>query len=366
MGSAALAGRCMQLDFDLSLVPARERFEFWYDVGSRVHRPIRSRYEDPSAQLSVRALIRGSGELIIGRMEASEQYFERTETLIRKDLVDTFQLILLNHGSARWTAQGNHFHAQSGDLFLLDNHDISQSEWSTHQQIYALLPRELLAGQGSKEPAMRVLRSKSTCAIILRQYLAALWERLQSEAAEDREKLSHGLAGLIRIYFGGLDVLPDSEVEMQQESLTDAIKRWLGGQLQNPDLGPEQICSAFHLSRSSLYALFKAEGGIRTYLQACRLARARRLLERPEGSFSINDVARELGFRSLSSFSRAFRDHWGVTARSIRQQALAAAQTTPKDHTQASMHLLSQAQLKENVEDYYKNISAMSSQTPLP
>ena len=63
-----------QIDFDLSWIHPRERFPFWHDVGSLVQRPAQERYQEP-ASLMVRAKILSLGEIVMGQMTSSPQYY---------------------------------------------------------------------------------------------------------------------------------------------------------------------------------------------------------------------------------------------------------------------------------------------------
>ena len=346
----------MEIEFDLSPIPPSERFEFWHDVGSLVHRPVRPSYSAPNL-LSVQAVARPFDVMVMGQMASSEQYFERTERMIKTDHVDSLQLVLLEHGSVHWSALGHDCHAQAGDLLLLDNHVITQSAWAAHRQIYAVLPRDLVAAPGWQGPSRRVLRAGSPCAAILSHYLQTIWASRQTESLSSTQHLAQGLASLTRIYFS--EAAPLLEAASTPEPVKQTIQRWINEQLHNPDLDAAQICSAFYLSRSTLYELFKPEGGIRTYLQKCRIERARLILENPDCQVSISAIASQLGFRSLSSFSRSFHDHWGLTPRDVRKQAL--AENKRRDGgSLASIHLPNQCQSKENLSRYYQAVGALS------
>lgn len=346
----------MEIDFHLSLIALSERFEFWHDVGSLVHRPVRSAYPAPS-QVAVSATVRPSEGIVLGRMTSSEQYFERTRSMIKADHIDSLQLVWLEQGSIQWTAQDNAYHAQAGDLLLLDNCELCQSAWTAHQQIYAVLPRDLVAGPGWQEPGQRVLRSSSPCAAILSHYLHTLWDSQQTAGPSTMQQLAQGLASLTRLYFS--ETAPLLDAASHPEPIKESIKRWINQQLHNPDLDAAQICSAFFLSRSALYELFKPEGGIRSYVQSCRLERARLILASPDCQASISTIASQLGFRSLSSFSRAFHDRWGVTPRDVRKDALST-----RDGTQDTMQLSGQhaarQQAGESVANYYRTVRTLS------
>jgi AraC-like DNA-binding protein len=129
-------------------------------------------------------------------------------------------------------------------------------------------------------------------------------------------------------------------------------------------LAAAQICSAFYISRSTLYELFKPEGGIRRYLQKRRLELARLTLEDPAYRADISEIAQRLGFRSLSSFSRSFRDHWGTSPRETRKEAVARSETRSPNEEHTFNPQPNNIRIKRDTQNYYKAIEAMSATRP--
>lgn len=357
------------LDFDLSLIPRRERFAFWHDVGSLIQRPVRTKYQDPDS-LMVHARLLLSGDFILGQMTASPQHFERSGQMIRQDQVDSLLLVLMVRGSAHWSGKHQQLSIQSGDLLLLDNQDSSQSEWTAHQQIYAAIPRDLLKAAGWAAPQTSVLRAGDPRAVLLSQHLRTLWRLPQSDSSGLKPELALGLASLTGLYFRNQHPLQAAELEDSRGALLLSIRQWLDSNLYRSDLDAASIAANFHLSRSSLYELFKPWGGIRTYLQARRLERAREILETADARNSISQLAIQLGFRSVSSFSRAFRDRWGLSPKQARQQAGSRSNPAPRTlgtaaaagaADETSLHAL-----KEGTQRYYKAVQRLSSSRAEP
>lgn len=310
----------LSFDFSLACIAPNNRLEFWHDVGSLVYRPIPNQYLSPSS-LMVQARMQLMGEAVVGRMLSSEQYFERTERVMRRDCVDSFMLIQLVKGSMQWSGSRGHQHVNAGDLLLLDNHQICQSQWSAHEQIYAVLPRDLVVGSDLQEPGMSILRSGSPCAQILSDYLKTVCDQKRAASPEDDAKLVAGLASLTRIYFAESSQLEELESGHAEQTLTKAIQQWIDQRLGKSDLSMTDISQSFHISRSMLYELLQPYGGAKAYIQTRRLEQARMILEQTGFQKNIGTLAQSLGFRSLSSFSRSFHQHWGISPREVRRLA---------------------------------------------
>lgn len=86
------------------------------------------------------------------------------------------------------------------------------------------------------------------------------------------------------------------------------------------------------MSRSPLYKLFEAEGGVYAYIRNQRLALAMQVLSSTQGSRrpTIAQLAFSAGFQNERVFSRAFRRKYGVNPSAVDGTAGAAAN---EEHT---------------------------------
>ncbi|CAM5251183.1 helix-turn-helix domain-containing protein [Streptomyces aurantiogriseus] len=93
--------------------------------------------------------------------------------------------------------------------------------------------------------------------------------------------------------------------------------------LTDPDLSPETLARAHHISVRYLHKLFRDEGTtvgrwiLRRRLEECR----RDLIRHRRGSRTIAAVAGRWGFTSATHFSRVFRTAYGMSPREWRDAA---------------------------------------------
>jgi AraC-like DNA-binding protein len=78
-------------------------------------------------------------------------------------------------------------------------------------------------------------------------------------------------------------------------------------------LTPASVAEAVHVSRSTLYRMFSASGGVNRYIVRARLDQAWRTLADPGRARRISEVAFGAGFQSEAHFCRAFRRAFGIT-----------------------------------------------------
>jgi AraC-like DNA-binding protein len=121
-------------------------------------------------------------------------------------------------------------------------------------------------------------------------------------------------------FHGAAASSPGHEEPLQLARAVDYIER----NLTSRTLTPASVADAIHVSRSTLYRMFEASGGVNRYIVRARLDRAWRDLSGPGRVRRISEVAFGLGFQSDAHFCRVFRRAFGVTPGQINGAARAA------------------------------------------
>lgn len=104
------------------------------------------------------------------------------------------------------------------------------------------------------------------------------------------------------------------------ESMKRSIQTFIEERLSDPDLSVTTVLRAFGVSRASLYRMFEAEDGVRSYINRRRLYRAvTNLAENPLQRGKIHEVSERWGFSSDASFNRMVRREFGVAPGSLFQ-----------------------------------------------
>ncbi|MFC5146828.1 helix-turn-helix domain-containing protein [Streptomyces aureoversilis] len=123
---------------------------------------------------------------------------------------------------------------------------------------------------------------------------------------------------------------PDTGTDAANTTLRLRIKAFIEGHLSDPDLSPQTIAAAHHVSVRHVHRIFQAEDTtVSRWIQHRRLESCRRELDRPgRNAPAVTAIAHRFGFTSASHFSRTFRAAYGVSPREWRAAARRDAAAT--------------------------------------
>lgn len=116
-----------------------------------------------------------------------------------------------------------------------------------------------------------------------------------------------------RLSFGGIiEAKPsDVEVESPDERLVKKCLELVEENMDDSDFGVDELCGAVGMSRPQLYRRLRAATGDSpvVFIRSVRLKRAAQILS--GDSSSVSSVMFQVGFNSLSYFSKLFREQYG-------------------------------------------------------
>ncbi|MFF4379816.1 helix-turn-helix domain-containing protein [Kitasatospora sp. NPDC001547] len=309
----------MPVVFDSALVPPADRAEYWHRAVSRTFVPLDvTLLESVPAPATITS--HGLGATRVSLVQAGPQRVERTAGLIARGGEDHLTLGLQHCGTARLLQDGHRVELRPGTFAISDAGRPFVKELPEPFVLTAFhWPRS--AG-GVSEEDLRVLTATAFDAGGGTARLVAAYLECLSRSADTMEpQLASWLAAT------ALDLLAVLAHERRGRSVPEApevalatlarVKDHILRHLGDPDLSPERIAAAHHVSVRYLHKLFRFEGvTVARWIQRQRLDMARRdLARRTSGQVSVAAIAGRWGFVSASHFSRAFRAAYGVSPR---------------------------------------------------
>ena len=146
---------------------------------------------------------------------------------------------------------------------------------------------------------------------MVRSGMRALFDADRGLGPEASGALIDGFGSLVqRLMFNRHD--RDAEFG-RPEGQAPFLRKFIEQHLADLELGPQRICEAIGLSRSTLYRIFPEDEGVRGYIIARRLERCfDELRQSAPRRGRVREVAERWGFFDPKSFNRAFRSRFGI------------------------------------------------------
>ena len=235
------------------------------------------------------------------------------------------KILFLIQGSGGYYIDGQRYLLQSGDIVLLDAHSIHRPELEAgvpYERIILYISPAYLQQQSTAQCALQsifsgekghVLRLREEQKQKIFRMAARLEQDLEAEAF-GREIL--GSAQLLRL----LVEIGRNREGTEQSGASPLMPRngRIVGILQYidehiaEDLDAQIIADAFFISKYHMMRQFRRETGftVHAYLQQRRLLHARDLMEK---GMRATEACYRCGWRSYSSFTRAYNKHLGTT-----------------------------------------------------
>ena len=235
------------------------------------------------------------------------------------------KVLLLIQGSGGYFVDGQRYLLQAGDIVLLDAHSIHRPELDAdvpYERIILYISPEFLRQQSTADCSLQSVFSGEKGHVLRlgeeqKQRIFRLAARLEQDLAGEafgREILSG--ADLLRLLVeigrnrerpqmsGPSPVMPRSERIVE-------ILRYIDEHLSE-DLDAEVIAKAFFISKYHMMRLFRRETGttVHLYITQKRLVKARELMD---AGMRATEACYRCGWRSYSSFTRAYGKHLGTT-----------------------------------------------------
>ncbi|WP_371668657.1 helix-turn-helix domain-containing protein [Streptomyces sp. NBC_00289] len=188
-----------------------------------------------------------------------------------------------------------------------------------------LVPREAL---GLEERDLRRVMAapvgrSSRLGTLLSPFLSELADTVSSSRPPVAELLAWNAVNLLATLATGHLGKDATGTPRVHSPLVSRIQRYIDLHLADPDLSPEAIAAAQHISVRYLHRLFQDEGTtVGRWIQRRRLEECRRdLLYRVRDRQTIAAVAGRWGFLSATHFSRVFRAAYGMSPSEWRDTA---------------------------------------------
>ncbi len=321
-GDVPAAGRPRQpLTFSTLGLPPRQQFEAWHESSAGAVEVAPT--ADPSAGFPAERALWALGSMALTRVRAPAARLSRSVAAARRSSLDHWLISVALRGERQMDAHGLCLTIPAGLASIASMNDVFESERSDIDWLGLYLPRDLVPEIGTALSASRGRPLDSAMGRVLAAFLVQLSGEVSSLLGTEEARVVEATRAIV-----AASISPSAEamaaakgpIELVQLARVKAIIRQ---HLRSAILTPERLCRLAGISRSQLYRLFERQGGVARYIQSERLRAACRALAAPDSARDISAIAEDVGFFDPSTFSRAFRQEFGVSPREFRAAALA-------------------------------------------
>ena len=234
------------------------------------------------------------------------------------------KILLLHSGSGGYSVDGQHYRLEPGDIVLIGHHCIHRPEFepgTIYERAIVYISPEFLRLQSTDDCDLtecfsgirgHVLRPDAAAG----KRLFALAGQLEKEMAAEqygRRILCNSLLLQLILEISRHRSRSDASPApvLPENGRIQEILRYIDAHLSE-DLTIDHLSERFYLSKYHMMRLFRRETGqsIHNYLSDRRLLMARDMIR---SGISATESCFRSGFRSYSSFTRAFAKRFGTT-----------------------------------------------------
>ncbi|MFI0543766.1 helix-turn-helix domain-containing protein [Streptomyces sp. WSLK1-3] len=159
---------------------------------------------------------------------------------------------------------------------------------------------------------VRLAWAEGAHALVVR-FLPALVSEAGRRRTRIGDRLARSAVDLLAVLVTEWALEQRAEVTDERTRTLAHIRDFIELHLTDPDLSPDSIASAHHISVRYLHKLFQSEGiTVSQWVRERRLEACHKELGAASQHRTVAAVARRWGFASHSHFSRAFRAAYGV------------------------------------------------------
>lgn len=281
-------------------------------------------------------------DLVMAESIASHSSYQRDKKWLNQhDDAEHILFQLYLQGTNQGVNGDRVFHSEVGDIVAIDTRKEIYAQTNECKILSVVVPRHLIKEADKLNGAN--LTSGNVRTRLLREHMLTLWKSMPEIMPEENSVLSHGLIDLINALFKPDNQCQENEASALEQSLLSSMKNHIEQNLHIETLGVDMLCKNFHCSRSSLYRLFQADGGVASYIRKRRLIATFKVLIMPRNNkVRIIDVAAQYGFINQATFSRLFLQHFGISPSDVASLKTNNGFSSEQFSHQVTAHRISQ------------------------
>jgi AraC-like DNA-binding protein len=260
------------------------------------------------------------GNLLMVQQRVPAHSYMRSRAMLRLSPIDHWYVELLREGRA-WTEVDRRVAESGPDRFVFRSLGYPyRGRTIKSEAVLLFMPYDLMADDAGILEAANNSVLSGNLAKLLANYIHGIESNLSSLTAEELPRIVQTIRDMV-VACVSSSVAQPATATLSNMGMMERAHRYIHSNLDSQDLNPDTICRAVGISRTRLYQLFGASGGVLNYIRKRRLLAAYADLSDPTNNRPISEIAEGAGFDLAANFTRAFSHEFGFSPREVRKAA---------------------------------------------
>jgi AraC-like DNA-binding protein len=321
-----MGGAAMTVLLDTSTLPARDRADAIRDTVAQTFVHVEINFATDSGSAAAVGAITDFGQLTIFSVRSNHFSAERTPQLARDDLRPSIFFGLQLAGESLVAQGGRQAVVRPGELVIFDSTRpyVLTFPDGVRQHFFRIpLDRLALPHDAIRRVSALTLSPGHPVTVVAAAYFRRLASRPDLFTVSGAEALSAPSIELMRAVITTHLDAAELGKDALKATLPLRILEYARAHLHDPHLGAAQVAAAHHISERHLYNILGASGiTLADWIRKQRLERCRNdIAASAFHATAIASIARGWGFTDPSSFTRMFKNAYGMSPREWRHHA---------------------------------------------
>ncbi|MBB3659120.1 AraC-like DNA-binding protein [Rhizobium sp. BK650] len=268
------------------------------------------------------------GDILIIQQRAQAYSYIRDQAMLRSSPIDHWNVGLLRSGRVWTEVSRDVTEAGPGEVFFRSLGYPFRGRMTDSVAVLVFLPYELLAANASLLQGANNTLLSGSLAELLVNYITVLETKLSNLTTGEVPRIVQTISDMV-VACAASSTRADTGQTQTGTGMMERAHRYIHLNLHSDNLTPDVMCRALGISRTRLYQLFEASGGVSNYIRKRRLLQAYADLSNPTDSRQISEIAESAGFDTAANFTRAFSHEFGLSPREVRKTVTAERPVGP-------------------------------------